>query len=239
MTTTFISTGAAGMPSPIVDSALAAAVDVDAAACKGLSAIEAPARPVQPWSERLIARAIALQTFKRRYLVAVPNCNWTGHECDLLVVTENLRIIDVEVKISRADLKADAKKAKWWTRRWNFPFTQAGGGFAQSGPPCPDMPNQHPPKVWKHYYALPKEIWTPELEASLPSKASGILLLDRDSYPRPAGADMRVDCIRRAVPNRNAEPISAAAAVDIARLASLRMWESFQQLDAQRAGATS
>lgn len=199
--------------------------------------IEAPARPVlQPWSERLIARAIALQTFKRRYLVAVPNCNWTGHECDLLVVTDNLRIIDVEVKISRADLKADAKKAKWWTRRWNFPFTQASSGFAQSGPPCPDMRNQHPPKVWKHYYALPKEIWTPELEASLPSTASGILLLDRDGYPRPAGADMRVDCIRRATPNRHAEPISAAAAVDIARLASLRMWESFQQLE--RAGAT-
>ena len=200
--------------------------------------LEAPARPVlQPWSERLIARAIALQTFKRRYLVAVPNCNWTGHECDLLVVTENLRIIDVEVKISRADLKADAKKEKWWTRRWNFPFTQAGGGFAQPGPPCPDMPNMWPRKVWKHYYALPKEIWTPELEASLPSTASGILLLDRDGYPRPAGDTMRIDCIRRATPNRDAETISAAAAVDIARLASLRMWESFQQLEASRSGA--
>lgn len=197
--------------------------------------LEAPVHPVlQPWSERLIARAIALQTFKRRYLVAVPNCNWTGHECDLLVVTDDLRIIDVEVKISRADLKADAKKEKWWTRRWNFPFTQAGGGFAMAGPPCPDMRNQHPPKVWKHYYALPKEIWTPELEACLPSPASGILLLDRDSYPRLAGADMRVDCIRRATPNREAKPLSAEAAVDIARLASLRMWESFQALEAQR-----
>lgn len=197
--------------------------------------LEALARPVlQPWSERLIARAIALQTFKRRYLMAVPNCNWTGHECDLLIVTDNLRIIDVEVKISRADLKADAKKEKWWTRRWNFPFTKAAGGFAQEGPPCPDMRNRWPRKVWKHYYALPKEIWTPELEASLPSTASGILLLDRDGYPRPAGDTMRVDCIRRATPNRDAEPISAAAAVDIARLASLRMWESFQQLDAAR-----
>jgi uncharacterized protein YdaU (DUF1376 family) len=36
----------------------------------------------------------------------------------------------------------------------------------------------------------------------------------------------------RATPNREAKPISAEAAVDIARLASLRMWESFQQLEA-------
>lgn len=195
---------------------------------------DVPTLPPAPWSERLIARAIALQTFKRRYLVAVPNCNWTGHECDLLVVTENLRIIDVEVKISRADLKADAKKTKWWHRRWNWAFTQGTGGYAQAGPPCPDMRNTWPPKVWKHYYALPKEIWTPELAKSLPSTASGILLLDRDGYPRPAGDTMRIDCIRRAAPNRDAEPISAAAAVDIARLASLRMWESFQQLEATR-----
>lgn len=204
--------------------------------------LEAPARPVlQPWSERLIARAIALQTFKRRYLVAVPNCNWTGHECDLLVVTDDLRIIDVEVKISCADLKADAKKAKWWHRKHlgygpEQERTENGRMVARWRDPIYDITaRQHPPKVWKHYYALPKEIWTPELELTLPSPASGILLLDRDGYPRLPGADMRVDCIRRATPNRDAAPISTAAAVDIARLASLRMCESFQQLDAQRA----
>lgn len=191
--------------------------------------------PLIPWSERLIARAIALQTFKRRYLMAVPNCTWTGHECDLLVVTDDLRIIDVEVKISRADLRADAKKEKWWTRRWNYLFTESTGGRALAGPPCPPMQNTHPPRVWKHYYALPKEIWTPELESSLPSTDSGILLLDRDVSSRPAGADMRVDCIRRAKPNRNAETITSAQAVDIARLASLRMWESYQALEQVRA----
>lgn len=205
--------------------------------------IEAPARPVlQPWSERLIARAIALQTFKRRYLVAVPNCNWTGHECDLLVVTENLRIIDVEVKISRADLKADAKKEKWWHRQFKGysepkDVIWKGRAITNYREAVYDVTaRQHPPKVWKHYYALPKEIWTPELEQALPSQASGILLLDRGGYPRPAGADMRVDCIRRATPNRDAKPISAEAAVDIARLASLRMWESFQLLEHERMG---
>jgi hypothetical protein len=192
--------------------------------------LEAPARPVlQPWSERLIARAIAHQTFKRRYLMAVPNCNWTGHECDLLVVTDNLRIIDVEVKISRADLKADAKKEKWWRRAYNWPFTYEP--CRMHGPPAPDMPLLHPVKVWKHYYAMPMEIWKDELLEALPSTASGVLLLNRDEH------GVYVHPKRHAKPNRDAEPISAAAAVDIARLASLRMWESFQQLDAARAGA--
>jgi len=200
--------------------------------------LEAPARPMlQPWSERLIARAIALQTFNRRYLVAVPNCNWTGHECDLLVVTDNLRIIDVEVKISRADLKADAKKAKWWHRKFlghAEPREVFKNGRLQAiyrDPIYDTNARLHPPKVWKHYYALPRDIWTPELEASLPSTASGILLLDRTR------GETRIECIRRATPSRDAKPISAEAAVDIARLASLRMWESFQLLDAQRAKA--
>lgn len=60
------------------------------------------------WTEKTIARALAQQTFNRKYLVVVPNCNWTGYEADILAVTENLRLIDVEIKISRADLKADA-----------------------------------------------------------------------------------------------------------------------------------
>jgi hypothetical protein len=185
-----------------------------------------------PWNERLIARAIAHQTFKRRYLMAIPNCNWTGNECDLLVVTENLRIIDVEVKISRADLKADAKKFKWWQHHVEAP----GHRWERLDPP---QPRAHPPKVWKHYYAMPKEIWKPELAGSMPSPASGILLLDRDGYPRPAGANVRVECIRRAIPSREAEPISAAAAVDIARLASLRMWETYQALEDERAKAVA
>lgn len=196
---------------------------------------------MKPWNERMIARAIALQTFKRRYLMALPNCIWTGHECDLLVVTNDLRIIDVEVKISRADLKADAKKEKWWHREFK--------GYAEPREVhkdgrlvavyrdriTDDTPRAWPPKVWKHYYALPKEIWNAELAESLPSVCSGVILLDREGYPRPARADMRVDVVRRATPNKDAEKISPAAAVDIARLASLRMWESYQEVEQARA----
>jgi len=56
------------------------------------------------WSEHKIARAIALQTLAKKCVVLVDNCNFTGYECDVLAVTQDLRIIDIEVKISRADL---------------------------------------------------------------------------------------------------------------------------------------
>ncbi len=195
------------------------------------------------WSETSIARALVRQTFNRKYLVVVPNCNWTGHECDLLVVTENLRIIDVEIKISRADLKADAKKEKWWhrehigywpevtTMRHHPRLDKLMVESTHRRARYKSTPKDWPRKVWKHYYALPKEIWHPDLLAALPSSQSGVLLLDRDGYPRPVGEVMRIDCVRRATPNRDAAPISPLAAVDIARLASLRMWDAYARLE--------
>jgi hypothetical protein len=50
------------------------------------------------WSESTIARAISLQTLQRRCVLLVDNCSWTGHECDVLGVTTDLRIIDIEIK---------------------------------------------------------------------------------------------------------------------------------------------
>lgn len=176
------------------------------------------------WTETGIARALAQQHFKRRYLCLVPNCNWTGSECDLLAVTENMRIIDVEIKISRSDLKADAKKEKWWARRWNWPFT-AGG--RQHGAPAPDMRLSHPAKVWKHYYAMPADIWKDELLDALASPESGVLLLsDHDG-------ELRINVRRHAKPARNADVLTPAQAIDIARLACLRMWDSYAQLEAR------
>lgn len=176
------------------------------------------------WSEYNIARAISLQTFQRKCVVLVDNCNWTGHECDVLAVTTDLRIIDVEVKISRADLKADAKKDKWWIQQWGH---WADGKMVRPDP----IARIYPPKVWKHYYALPKEIWTPELFEYLPSKASGVLLLSHIGEARSIRAPIAVDCIRRATPNKEATRLKPEQAMDIARLANLRMWEAYHRRD--------
>jgi hypothetical protein len=180
------------------------------------------------WTENNIARALALQIMDRRCLVMVPNCNWTGHECDVLGVTKDLRVIDFEVKISRADLKVDAKKEKWWIRRfqgWSEPHETVLNGrpVINYRSPIYDNQAQHwPPKVWKHYYVLPAEIWKDELLQALPSPASGVILLDEWR------GEVRATIKRQAKPNREAKPIDAAAAVDLARLASLRMWSVLQ-----------
>lgn len=172
------------------------------------------------WSENLIAGALARQVFKNKHLVIVPNCSWPGSECDLLVVTPNLRVIDVEIKISRADLKADARKDKWyhswdWRRDGNYDRTKR-------------KPRQWPHRVWRHYYVLPRDIWDAELIDSLPSPTSGVLLM----YEAKHNGNLHVQVERMATPDRKAGKITPEDAIDIARLASLRMW------DALRIGAT-
>ena len=162
------------------------------------------------WTERSIASALARQTFASRCILLVDNCQWTGHECDILGVSKCLRIIDIEVKISRADLKADRDKNKWWQQRWR-----------NQGPTL-----EWPERVWKHYYAMPADIWKPDLVAELPSKASGVLLLsDYDE------GGVVVKCERRAKPRRDAYRLTAADVVDIARLANLRMWDAYKLIE--------
>lgn len=181
------------------------------------------------WTEGRIIKAISDQVLNRKCVVMVDRCNWTGNECDVLGVTQDLRIIDVEVKISRSDLKADAKKDKWWHRLTYAEAQERGVDFWEYREPV-----THPRRVWKHYYALPADIWKPELESCLPSPASGILLL-RESRDR--SGRVLIDFIRRAIPNRNADRISPEQAIDIARLANLRMWEAYAQRDAAKAHA--
>lgn len=186
------------------------------------------------WTEHNIARAISLQTLARKCVVLVDNCNWTGYECDVLAVTTDLRIIDVEVKISRADLKADAKKDKWW-QHMLYTDALAEGKVAKGELWNPFAHRQAvlwPRKVWKHYYAMPADIWKPELLECLPSPASGLLLLREGKYPQPP---VIVSCERRATPNKDADRLKPESVIDIARLANLRMWEAYKKLEAKPA----
>lgn len=173
------------------------------------------------WSEGKIARAIALQTLARKCVVLVDRCNWTGHECDVLAVTTDLRVIDVEVKISRADFKADAKKDKWWHRP----------GWVWHQPQPPAVHRDWPPKVWKHYVAMPRELWDDSLFEFMPSPKSGLLLV---SERRSPATPVVVHCARRATPNRDASRLQPAQVMDIARLANLRMWDAYSRSDRQQ-----
>lgn len=170
--------------------------------------------PPQKWTEARIGRAIVHGDLFHRAVLAVPCCGWTGHECDLLVVEKGLRIIDVEVKISRSDLKADLKKDKWWQNRpWSRSNAVPGG-----------VRRDWPPRVWKHYYALPVDIWKPELLEFLPA-TSGVILLGRQ------GATDVMHLRRRAHPNRDAQKLLPHECIDLARLAGLRMWDALRRAD--------
>ena len=185
------------------------------------------------WSEYGIARAISRQTLARKCVVLVENCRWTGYECDVLGVTTDLRIIDIEIKISVADLKRDAAKDKWWNRTFTGyadpkeVHNEAGKLIRVEQPALYDNEKRlHPVKVWKHYYAMPASIWRPELVECLPSTASGVLLLREQ---RNSTTPIAVYCERRAKPDKYASRLKPEQVMDIARLANLRMWEAYQK----------
>jgi len=170
------------------------------------------------WTEEAIARALAVMVFDRRALVMVPNCKWTGDECDLLVVRNDLRLVDVEVKISRADLKADAGKDKWID---TSAYTDAGHWI----PPALRKVERrsHPRKIWKHYYALPEAIWKDGLEECIPP-TSGVLFMRL----RPDGS-VGIHVKRQAKPSKNADKIGLEEVMDIARVLTVRYWARYDR----------
>lgn len=167
----------------------------------------------EKWTEGTIGALLARKVFDND-LCVLPNALWTGNEVDLLVCTKDLYLIDVEIKISRVDLKMDKDKDKWWKKHWGKinPVTRL---YERPDP----TPREYPTKVWKHYYAMPKSIWTESLMEHI-QPISGILLVE----------GRQVECIKRAKPNRKAEPITAEHAIELARLASFRMWKAYESL---------
>lgn len=161
-----------------------------------------------------------------RAAIVVPNCNWTGSEADLLVVTRDRRLVDIEIKVDRSDFKADGTKSKWQSR---YPRRQPKEGTWSDT----DFRKLWPEKVWKHYYVVPMSIWDDSL-LEFVSPASGIILID-EHEPLRAYSHMRVR--RHAKPQRAAPKITEQQAMDIGRLASLRYWDLQMKTDlGQRLG---
>lgn len=174
-----------------------------------------------PWSEARIARALVHSQLFQRKIIIVPRCHHAGAEADLLAVhAPSMRLIDVEIKISRSDLLADPKKDKWWSRKgWDFERET----WAE------ERQREWPPGIWKHYYAMPADIWhkgKSTLEPKLP-KASGIILLGPDS-----DGQVIAWLARRSQGNKRAKPIQPVDVMDLARLAGLRMWDALLRQEA-------
>lgn len=150
--------------------------------------------------------------------MAVDNTYFTGFEADLLVVTKNLRVIDVEIKISRADLKADRNKDKW---------RHASGGYA--GKPSVTLPLDWPRGVWKHYYCVADPIWTDAL-LEFVNPNSGVFTIKIADDGRYQGITVRKKC----KPNKTNQPITPQGVVQLGHLANVRMHESYRKLDEMR-----
>lgn len=170
-----------------------------------------------------IGAALARNTFKGA-LCVVDRCTKMGSECDLLVIDSSLRAVDVEIKISRADLKADRDKGKWFDfQRWD-PATR---DWAKT-------PREWPQNIWKHYYVVAAPIWCDELLEHCQPK-SGVITITMRDKPGPYQLDYELHVRRRATPNRNCEPLKPDVIADVARLASLRMWDAYRDLQTTRA----
>lgn len=171
------------------------------------------------WNADRVARAV-MHVLLDRSAVVCPNSYFTGYEADLLCVdAKSLRLIDIEVKVDRADLKADYAKGKWRHSRW------IDGKRV-------DLIRDHPQNIWKHYYAMPNEVWRDDLSDMIPS-SSGIILIRNFAYNK--GSTL-LELKRRAKPNRAAKPITPEQVFDIARLVNLRYWDRVNRVTARRIG---
>lgn len=156
------------------------------------------------WTEREVQHALAFDMFST--CLCIPNCIWTGYECDLLVVTPKLKLIEVEVKLTKDDLRNDAKKAKWHK------------GYTS----C-----EYPLKIWKHFYAFPVDVWNVEWLTHV-RPASGVLIVNR------WGKNGFTKSVRRAKADpTGAYTCTAPDVVSLSRLASLRMWTALRRMEEQ------
>lgn len=182
------------------------------------------------WSERSIGRAIFRQAFTQKHIVLVPNTYHTGYESDILLVRNDLRLVDIEIKVSRADFKADQHKDKWWKYG---PYVDRTDGSKD----CYGRPRQESTRtrrewlirVWKHYYALPRDIWKDGLEAEISPK-SGILLFSVANGDYDEGR-VHMTVHRQARPRKDAKPIDATEATEVARLCNFRMWDAYESVE--------
>lgn len=189
-----------------------------------------PSNP--PWSERRIARALCHDIFGRRFLMLVNKCHWTGSECDVLAVTPDHKVVDIEIKISRQDLRIDAKKEKWYHRyNWKLDGPQVKKAPGAEARRRREWPN----KCWKHYIVVPESVWNDDLYEVVSPK-SGVILLSYAATGKTKGSVVARE-IRKAEPNRDAKAIDPDDVRDIARLATLRMWNAYDEVDRARDAA--
>jgi hypothetical protein len=152
--------------------------------------------------------------FHRRRWFVVPNVSWgwgLGYEADLICVNPGGHAVEVEIKVSRSDLRADAKKNKWAAWR---PGNTEGAVFRRGT-------LDH--RIWKFYYAVPQQLVADCLALEGGWPGAGILAV---------AADHTVTMVRRPMPITATRLVTPDELVKLGHLAAMRYWD--QRLDNHR-----
>ena len=148
--------------------------------------------------------ALAIWLNYRQNLI-VPNVSWgiSGlHECDLLVVSKAGYLTEIEIKVTRADLRADKKK-------WHGHESR---------------------RIKRLFFALPD--YLEHCIDMVPERAGIILVRPKANVPYVYPYHQRCREIRKAQRNKDAGKITVTDRYKIARLGALRIWQLKRKLAA-------
>ncbi len=143
--------------------------------------------------------------FDYRQNLIVPNVHWgfgLYHECDLLIVSKAGYCTEVEIKVTRADLRADAKKS-----------------------------HGHESAAIKYlYFALPD--YLEHCQEFVPERAGIILVRPKDNVPGVYPHHPRCRRVRAPTCQKGGRKMTDGQRYKVARLGALRIWQLKQKLAA-------
>lgn len=143
--------------------------------------------------------------FNPRVHLIVPNIRdgMNVHECDLLIMNGNNYGVEVEIKISKADIKKDLKKSH----------------------------GHHSDKIRRLFFAIPEYLYTEEILALIPERAGVFVITpgEKITYFNNLVPDVyyskpKCRVVRNAKINKHAKPFSNVERVEMGRLGMLRYW---------------
>lgn len=140
--------------------------------------------------------------FNPRIHLIVPNISYgmNLHECDLLVMNGRNYGVEVEIKISKADVKKDLQK---------------GHGHNSN-------------RIRRLFFAIPDELYTEEIIKLIPERAGIFVIEPRREVKAEYGTSYIIapKCVmkRNAKINKYAKPFTDSERVEMGRLGMLRYW---------------
>ena len=142
--------------------------------------------------------------FDYRVNLIVPNVYWgmgDMHECDLLIVSKAGYVTEVEIKISRADLRKDIFKVHGHRSNW----------------------------IKYLYFAVPENLEAAALEFA-PERAGIIIVRDEDNVPGVYPYRPKCRRIRAPTRIKNVSKMTDRDRYKVARLGALRIWDLKRKL---------